>query len=130
MKQIIVPIEDHPGAAADLAKLLGDAQINIETLNTRGNDEHGVVILTVDQYDRALMVLSDGGYEAVSEDALLIRIEDEPGSLAKVAQRFKDADLNIRSIRIVARQPNHSLVAIVAQDTEKARELVKDLLVE
>ena len=88
-----------------------------------------VVTLTVDRYNRALAALRDGGYPAVTEDALLVRIEDEPGALAKVAVRFKEADIPVRSIRIIRRRNGFGIVAISTERTEAAKELVRDSLI-
>ena len=76
-----VSIEDW---AADIAELLAAADINIETLDAEEVEGADVVTLSVDHYNRALAALRDAGYPAVTEDALLVRVEDEPGALAKV----------------------------------------------
>ena len=130
MKQIMIPIEDEPGAASDVTGILGAVGINIETFNTRKEDDHGILILTVDQYDLALQTLRDHGYDAISEDAIVVRLKDEPGALARVFSRFKEANINLRSARIVRRQGPNSLVAIVPENHTHARDLLKDLLVE
>ena len=92
-------------------------------------DEHGVIIIAVDKYDAALKALRDAGYAAVSEDAILIKLKDEPGALAKVASRFKEAQVNLRSVRIMRREQGYSLVAVVTRRTEEALALVEDVLV-
>ena len=130
MNQIMIPIEDEPGAAADVVKVLGDAGINIETFNTRHEDDHNLLILTVDAYDRALQTLRDNGFDAISEDAIVVRIKDEPGALAKIFGRFKNASINLRSARIIRRNGDNSLVAIVPENHAEARELLRDLMVE
>lgn len=129
MKQITIITDDRPGIVADLARLLGDRGINIEKMNAEVEDEHGVIIIEVDQYDEALKALRDASYAAVSEDAILVKLKDEPGALARVAARFKDAQINLRSVRIMRREKGYSLVAIVAERTEEAIELVNDVLV-
>lgn len=129
MKQITIITDDRPGVVADLAKLLGDRGINIEEMDAEVEDEHGVIIIEVDKYDEALKALRDASYRAVSEDAILIKLKDEPGALAKVAVRFKDAQINLRSVRIMRREKGYSLVAIVTERTDEALELVKDVLV-
>ncbi len=124
MKQITVLVHNSSGIIAQLTQVLGAQGVNIETLDGESAQEHGIVTMTVDRYDRALIALRDAGFPALSEDALIIRLKDEPGALAKVAARFKDADLNIRSLRIVKREAGSSLVTLVSDNNEKARELV------
>ena len=130
MKQLTIPTEGHPGELAAVTRILGEAGINIESID--GEEEgagHGVLVLMVDRYDEALRVLRKAGYRPITEDALVIRVADEPGALAKVAARFSDAGVNIRSLHIVRRRPGSSLVSLVTSDNEAAARLVADLVV-
>jgi hypothetical protein len=129
MKQIVIVMETRQGLIADISEILGNRGINIETLDAE--EQHGldIVTLTVDRYDEALQALRDASIEAVTEDAVLLRVKDEPGSLAKIARRFKEADIHMRSLRIVRRQPEHAIVAVSMDRTEEAVALVKDLLI-
>ena len=129
MKQITIVTESRRGLTADIATLLADADINIETLDAEDVDGADVVTLSVDHYNRALAVLRDAGYSAVTEDALLVRLKDEPGALAKVAVKFKEADIAVRSIRIIRRRNGLGIVAISTERTEAAKALVRDSLI-
>ncbi len=129
MKQITIVTESRRGLTADIAGLLAEEGINIETLDAEEGEGADVVTLTVDRYNRALAALRDGGYPAVTEDAMLVRIEDEPGALAKVAVRFKEADIPVRSIRIIRRRNGFGIVAISTERTEAAKELVRESLI-
>jgi hypothetical protein len=129
VKQITIVVDDHPGVVADLSEALASRGINIESIDAEGADPHGVIHLTVDRYDEALVALRDAGFQAVSEDALVIRLRDEPGALARVAARFRDARLNIRSMRILRRDREFVLVTLVTSDNQQAREQLQDVLV-
>ena len=129
MKQITIVVDDHPGVVADLSEALARRGINIESIDAQGASPHGVIHLTVDRYDDALVALRDAGFQAISEDALVIRLRDEPGALARVAARFRDAQLNIRSIRILRRDREFVLVTLVTSDNQQAREQLEDVLV-
>ena len=131
MTHLTVLLESHARTVADLAQTLADRGINIEDIDVQdaGPDQTGVVNLTVDRYDEALLALRDAGFRAVSEDALVIRLRDEPGALAKVAVRFKDAGIAIRSMHILGRAGSSALVSIVSERPADAKQLVRDLLV-
>ena len=129
MKEIVIVTQNRAGLVADISDALAAKGINIETLDAEDAHDLAVVALTVDRYDEALGALRDAGFDAVTEDALVIRLPDEPGALAKVARRFKDADIDLRSLRIIQRQQGFALVALAAERTEQARALVKDYLV-
>lgn len=124
MSRIIVMARNEVGVIADISRALADEGINIETISAEALDEKGVVTLTTDSYDDALRVLTDAGFKTVSDDSLVLRLPDEPGSLAKVAERFKDAGVNIQSLHIVERRGDHTIVALSADDRAKAEALV------
>jgi hypothetical protein len=129
MKEIVIITQNRAGLVADISDALAAKGINIETLDAEDAHDMAVVALTVDRYDEALGALRDAGFDAVTEDALVIRLPDEPGALAKVARRFKDANIDLRSLRIIQRQQGFALVALAAERTEQARALVKDYLI-
>ena len=129
MKQITIVAESAPGLLAQASEILAARGINIETLDAGTVQDYGVVILTVDRYDEALAALRDAGLQAVSEDAIIIRIEDEPGALARISKRFHDAEIRLRSVRIIRRNEGYGLVALSTDRTEEALDLVRDVLV-
>ena len=110
MKQITIVTESSPGLLARVSEILAARGINIETLDAETVQDHGVMILTVDRYDEALVALRDAGVPAVSEDAIIIRITDEPGALARISRRFHDAGIRLRSVRIIRRSAGSGLV--------------------
>ena len=88
MKEIVIVTQNRAGLLADIAEILARHNINIETLDAEEVHDTAVIELTVDRYDEALQRLRDAGFDAVTEDAFLIRLKDEPGALARVAKRF------------------------------------------
>jgi hypothetical protein len=129
MKQISVITDNRSGVLAELSQALAARDVNIESIDGEAARETGVVTLTVDQYDEALQALQEAGFFAVSEDALIVRLTDAPGALARVAERFKTEAINIKSLRILRRDGGFAVVALVTEDNERARLLVSDLLV-
>lgn len=129
MKRITLLTQNRPGVVAEITGALAEKDINIETLDTQNIIDAGIITLSVDRYDNALHVLSEiPNITAISENAILIRLKDQPGALASIAKRFKDADINIRSMHIF-RQGEYGLVAISTERTEEALSLVKDVII-
>ncbi len=124
MNRIIVMARNEVGVIADISMALANEGINIETISVEGLDEKGIITLTTDAYDDALRALTDAGFKTVSDDSLVLRLPDEPGALAKVAERFKHAGVNIQSLHIVERRGGHTIVALSADDRAKAETLV------
>lgn len=129
MKQItiIAPVQD--GLVANISRVLGDAGINLEGLDAYDARELDVVTLTVDQYDRALQVLRDAGYDAISDDAMVVCIKDEPGALARVTERLHQGGIQVSSVRILQRQMGMAMAALATERRAEAMQLIQDLLV-
>lgn len=128
MKQITVLTRQDPDEIARVASILGDAGINIEDIDADRIEETGTIVLMVDQLDAALRVLSAANLRAVTQDALVIRLEDKPGALATIAKRLRDAGIDVRSMHILRRDGTQSLVSLVVSDQEAAKAVLDDVM--
>ena len=126
MERIVIMARDEVGVLADITTTLAHANINLESINTQVNGEHGTIILSTDDTNRALIALADAGYSAVTDEAMLIRLKDEPGALARIAQRFSEAGINIRSVHILDRKDGVATIALSTspEDRQSAEALV------
>jgi hypothetical protein len=129
MKQLTVLVPNEIGVAARLTTCLADHGVNIEEIDLEGMENRGIVVLTVDRYDDAMRALSDQGFRVITQNTLLIRLQDRPGALATVAVRLKNANLDVRSMHILSRHEGGVIVSLVASDNAKAAEVLKDVLV-
>ena len=80
MNRIIIMANNEVGVIADISRVMADNDINIETMTAQGPGETGVVTLTTDDNDAALRALTDAGFKAVTDDALILQLPDEPWS--------------------------------------------------
>lgn len=129
MKQITILTENRPGEIATVTGILARHQVNIRDIDAMEDGDHGFIMLSVDDYDEALDCLRAAGYQPVTEDAIVIRVPDEPGALAKVASRFAQANINLRSLHILRRRQGSIHVCLSSDDNAAASSLVEDLLV-
>lgn len=129
MKQIVIVSEDRPDLVAEIADALAAAGVNIEFLDAEVVGSSKVVVLTVDLYDAALKALAQTSLQAISEDALVIQLADKPGELARVTQRLRDAQIDVRSIRIIRREAGTGIVAVATDRNDEARKVLADVLV-
>lgn len=130
MKQFTIITGDRLGVVTEITEALAAADINIETLDAITVGEHAIIVLSVDRYDQALEAIRRlGGMNVVTEDAILVKLRNEPGALAKIARRFTDAGIGLRSIRFIERNADYGLVAISTERSGAALALVQDVLV-
>ncbi len=126
MERIVIMARDEVGVLADITATLAQASINLESINTQVNGDQGTIIISTDDTDRALVALADAGYSAVTDEAMLIRLKDEPGALARIAQRFSEGGINIRSVHILDRKDGVATIALSTspEDRQRAESLV------
>ena len=129
MKQITVLTRKDPDELARVATLLGEAGVNIEHIDAERLEDTGIIVLTVDHYDIALRTLSDHRLRAVSQDALVIRLEDKPGALAIIAKRLRDDGIDVRSMHLLRRDGGCSLASLVCTDNMRAASVLADMVV-
>jgi hypothetical protein len=124
VRNIRVVVPNRPGLLAEITEVLAVRGLDIAQIVVESNDAGAIVRMEVEDDDAALGALTDAGYHAVTDDVLLARIEDRPGSLASLSRRFADANLNIRSLHHVRRESGFALVAVSTDDNGRARELL------
>lgn len=96
LKQLSVMVENKPGSALSVMKMLSEANVNARSITISESQESGIIRLIVDNVDKAERVLS-GNFEAVKvTDVIGFSIPDEPGGLCRVMQILEDNGINIR----------------------------------
>lgn len=121
MQRITVVVRNRPGLLAEIAQLLADKGLSITAIAADSYGSDGVLHLAVERVDEALAALTAAGYNAVTEDVLLARIEDRPGALAGLSRRLMEAHLDIRGLNMVQRNDGWAVVAISTDDNAAAR---------
>lgn len=130
MKQILIVLENRSGIIVDITAIMDEHNIDIESIDAQAIGSIGVVRMVVDNYDTALKVLRDNDFNALTEEVFLVRLEDKPGALGRVARIFTDAKIDIKSLRLVERDGTRAIAAISCEKADEARKLIKDILVE
>jgi len=130
MKRITVIAEDRKGLIADLSEMLADGGVNILTINAQGEGTRAYLRLRVEPYDLALALLRDAGYQAVSDDVLILRVADRPGALARIARSLAEKELDIRGLTMVQRGEGFCVVAVATDNQPLAKDLLKQDLLE
>jgi len=128
MQQLTIITQDRPGLLAEIAEALAAAGINIEDLDAEAAGPTSAISIAVDHYDAAVRLLTARGWKVFAEDTIVVEMPDEPGAIARVAKRFSDAGVNLRSVRFIERRRGKALVAISAPDEAQALALVQDIL--
>jgi len=126
--QLAVFLANRPGALARVCEALAKAEINIHALATSDTIDHSVVRMVVSDPTKALMLLGEAGVLALESEVLVIETENEPGVLAKIAERLAEAKVNIE-YAYLAGSPNapKGLIILRPADVDKAQRALRDL---
>ena len=93
-----VILQDRPGELARLGEATGRAGVNIEGLCAMTGEGRGVIHLLVDdaKAGAARRALEEAGMGVADErEALVVDIEDRPGTLGELARRLAETSVNI-----------------------------------
>ena len=71
MQRIVIMAENRIGVIAQIAGTLAAGGVNLNSIATENEGQHGVVIITTDRTDHALAILNEAGFKAVSDEAVL-----------------------------------------------------------
>lgn len=126
--QLAVFLSNRPGALARVCDALAKAEINIHALATSDTVDHSVVRMVVSDPTKALMLLGEAGVLALENEVLLIQSENQPGVLARIAERLFEAGVNIEYTYMAATlDGDKGLMILRPNDVEKALRALRDL---
>lgn len=130
MKQFTLITSDRKGLVAEITEVLGRSGINILKLKAQSVASNALVEISADRPDDAMHSLSAHGFNVVTEDVITLKLQDQPGALAKITRQLSDAGLSIRGISTLQRLGGLCYVAVSTDDDAVARQILADLLAE
>ena len=126
--QLAVFLGNRPGALARVCNELAAAEINIHALATSDTIDHAVVRMVVNDPTKALMILGERGVLALENDVLMIESNNEPGTLATIAERLAKASINIEYAYLASTAKSQTgLMILRPSNVEKALRALHDL---
>lgn len=93
--QITVFVENRPGRISKIARVLGDAHIDIRAVTIADRGEYGLVNIITNDPDKTEQVLSQSEFSVSRKQVIAIIMEDKPGGLADVAEYLNTKDINV-----------------------------------
>ena len=126
--QLAVFLSNRPGALARVCDELANADINIHALAVSDTADHSVVRMVVGDPTKALMLLGERGVLALETDVLMIESDNEPGTLARIADCLARSDVNIEYAYLATSvRSQKGLMILRPDDVDKAQRVLRDL---
>lgn len=95
--QLTLSHQNRPGMLAHIAKVLGDAKVNILAYLTTTSGSEGLTHLIVDNTDEAKKAFASAGLSYTEADVLHVELPNRPGALAEFAGKLAKENINITS---------------------------------
>jgi len=118
IKQFTVALENRPGAVAEIAKILGDAKVNILALLDSAQGIAGILQLVAEDARRAKKALDDAGLTYAETTAEEYELPNRPAALAEYLAKLAAKGINLNSIYATA--PKDGKKAVVVYSVEAA----------
>lgn len=122
LTDILISLEDRPGALARVGEALGSAGVNIEGVMGFAHEGRGFAHILVDDPAGARRALEAEGLKVEGEtQPIVMEIGadvDTPGSLGRSARRAADAGINLRFLYLGTK--DRAVVGV--DDPEAARQ--------
>ncbi len=120
-KQLAVACENRPGTLAHIAKVLGDAKVNILSCLGTTSGTEGSVQVVVDNVNKAKKALDGAGISYTEADVLQVELPNAPGALAKFARKLTDANINITlGYQTAVKGSKKASLVLAVSDIDKA----------
>ena len=125
MKDFAIRLGHTPGELARVATVLSRYGVNVKSLAAFSIDDVAAVHILPDDPEPARAALTKSSIPFEETDVFTILLENQAGELAKIASRLAIEKVNLRAMYVTGVVDNLVELAIVAEDAEKAREVLR-----
>ncbi len=121
VKQLTVSCENRPGTLAHVARVLGDAEVNILGFLTTTSGIEGPVQLILDNVNKGKKALQGAGLAFTEGELLQVELPNVPGALGYFAGKLAAKDINITcGFQTAVKGSKKTSVVLAVSDLEKA----------
>jgi len=124
IKQLSIFLENKRGRFTEVAKLLGEAGINMSAFTVSESSDFGILRLIVSDIDKAIEVLQAKRYAVSVTDVVCLYCPNQPGALAKAMDIITNANIFIEYMYAFS-QGDSAHVIIRPDDVERCAEVLK-----
>ena len=126
VEQISVFIENKSGRLAEIARVLGEAGINIRALSLADTSDFGILRLIVNDREKAKSVLKEKGFTVSKTEVVAVEVPDRPGGLYQILRKLENESINVEYMyAFVERCGENAVIIFRFDETDKA---IKSLL--
>lgn len=126
-KQLSVFLQNRPGVLAHLSSVLAEAHINILAMSVHDTVDNAVVRLVLDNPTKATLLLEQEEMYIMEQTVVVLSVDNQPGILARIAQKLSRADINIQYAYCTAASNQTSgCIVLKTDEPEAAMECLRE----
>ncbi len=126
IKQISVFVENKKGRLAKITDVLGQGGIDLIALSIADTTNFGIMRCIVNDPDKAIALLKDGGFTASTTEVIVAEVMDKPGGLAHVLALLDKAGISVEYLYSFVRTPSeNALILFRVEDIAAAMQVLK-----
>lgn len=125
-KQVTVFLENRSGRLNEVARILGDAGINISAFTVADTSDFGVLRLIVSDPEKACDVLKMNYFSVRTTEVVLVNSPNRPGALSRMLQILSGEGIFIEYLYAFSMNDETAVVVIRSSDVEKCMEILEN----
>lgn len=126
VKQLVVTVDNQPGAMAELCSELAKVAVNIEAVQAAEAGPITPVRLIVRPMDAARKVCERLGLKTVIEPALAVGVGHRPGSLGRAMRKIAAKGINVEYVYgTIEKDTKQAMIVIGVSDVDAASKVVR-----
>lgn len=123
MQDVVITLEDRPGALAEVGQALGEAGINIAGLFAFSLPPIGTAHVLVEDASAAQGAISGvNAYVTDISDVVVVDCPDRPGAMGEITRKLGDADINLDFVYLATDER----LVLGTRQTEEARAVLEE----
>ncbi|MBQ0095954.1 MAG: amino acid-binding protein [Bacteroidaceae bacterium] len=130
IRQISVFLENKQGMFAEIARLLGNSNINMKAFTVSETEDFGIarIIVERDQIDRAFNLIKANSYAVTLNRVVYLECGNVPGAMANAMEKLAAAGISVEYMYAFAdTSANFSRVIIRPDNIELANQIIQEL---
>ncbi len=124
-KQVSVFLENKSGRLNEVARILGDSEINISAFTVADTSDFGVLRLIVSEPEKAVKVLKENQFSVRTTDVVLVNSPNRPGALSKMLQILNSEEVFIEYLYAFSMNDNTAVIVIRPTNVERCVEKLR-----
>lgn len=118
IKQLTIAVENRPGAVAEIAKVIGNAKVNVLSLMGTVHGTSGTIQVVAEDARRAKKALDEAKISYQETAAEQYELPNKAGALAQSLEKLATKGVNLNSIHATASKSGRKAVVVYTVQAE------------